>query len=404
MKRWIMHVDMDAFFASVEQRDNPELRGKPVIVGGDSRRGVVATASYEARKFGVHSAMPSLKAHELCPEGIFVRPRFDAYKKASDEIHQIMLHYADAYEPISLDEAFLDISGMGEKYKTLGAIGLAIKKEIYDKVHLVASVGIAPNKFLAKMASDMDKPDGLFIIPYGKEKEILAPLPVRRLWGVGKVTEKRLIASGYKTIADIQNAPPGELESLFGSRGGELRALAFGKDDRPIESERKIKSIGDEETYEHDLTDPEEIDRQIAIHSDIVAQRLRKHDLTARTISLKIRFGSFETVMRSMSREDGTNLQEEIYAMCQELLQRIPIREGIRLIGVTGSNLSSGPRMTSLFSHDWEKREKAARAMDEIQKKFGRQALRKGFWLEEEAKKDSGKEKTRMSEFPPLFS
>ena len=276
---------------------------------------------------------------------------------------------------------------MGEKYKTLGAIGRAIKKEIYDKVHLVASVGIAPNKFLAKMASDMDKPDGLFIIPYGKEKEILAPLPVRRLWGVGKVTEKRLIASGYKTIADIQNAPPGELESLFGSRGGELRALAFGKDDRPIESERKIKSIGDEETYEHDLTDPEEIDRQIAIHSDIVAQRLRKHDLTARTISLKIRFGSFETVMRSMSREDGTNLQEEIYAMCQELLQRIPIREGIRLIGVTGSNLSSGPRMTSLFSHDWEKREKTARAMDEIQKKFGRQALRKGFWLEEEAKK-----------------
>lgn len=177
MKRWIMHVDMDAFFASVEQRDNPELRGKPVIVGGDSRRGVVATASYEARKFGVHSAMPSLKAHELCPGGIFVRPRFDAYKKASDEIHQIMLHYADAYEPISLDEAFLDISGMGEKYKTLGAIGRAIKKEIYDKVHLVASVGIAPNKFLAKMASDMDKPDGLFIIPYGKEKEILAPLP-----------------------------------------------------------------------------------------------------------------------------------------------------------------------------------------------------------------------------------
>lgn len=395
MKRWIMHVDMDAFFASVEQRDNPELRGKPVIVGGDSRRGVVATASYEARKYGVHSAMPSLKAHELCPEGIFVRPRFDAYKKASDEIHQIMLHYADAYEPISLDEAFLDISGMGEKYKTLGAIGRAIKKEIYDKVHLVASVGIAPNKFLAKMASDMDKPDGLFVIPYGKEKEILAPLPVRRLWGVGKVTEKRLIASGYKTIADIQNAPPGELESLFGSRGGELRALAFGKDDRPIESERKIKSIGDEETYEHDLTDPEEIDRQIAIHSDIVAQRLRKHDLTARTISLKIRFGSFETVMRYMSREDGTNLQEEIYAMCQELLQRIPIREGIRLIGVTGSNLSSGPRMTSLFSHDWEKREKAARAMDEIQKKFGRQALRKGFWLEEEAKKDSGKEKNK---------
>lgn len=315
-----------------------------------------------------------------------------------------MLHYADAYEPISLDEAFLDISGMGEKYKTLGAIGRAIKKEIYDKVHLVASVGIAPNKFLAKMASDMDKPDGLFIIPYGKEKEILAPLPVRRLWGVGKVTEKRLIASGYKTIADIQNAPPGELESLFGSRGGELRALAFGKDDRPIESERKIKSIGDEETYEHDLTDPEEIDRQIAIHSDIVAQRLRKHDLTARTISLKIRFGSFETVMRSMSREDGTNLQEEIYAMCQELLQRIPIREGIRLIGVTGSNLSSGPRMTSLFPMTGRNGKRPpARWMRFRRNSAGRRSGRASGWKKKQ-RRTLGRKKTRMSEFPPLFS
>lgn len=186
MKRWIMHVDMDAFFASVEQRDHPELKGTPVIVGGLSKRGVVATASYEARKFGVHSAMPISKARELCPNGNFVVPRFDAYKEASDKVHEIMLHYADTYEPISLDEAFLDISGMGSHYPTLGAIGRAIKKEIKEKTELIASVGIAPNKFLAKMASDMKKPDGLCIIPYGKEKGILRPLPVRRLWGVGK--------------------------------------------------------------------------------------------------------------------------------------------------------------------------------------------------------------------------
>ncbi len=215
MRRWIMHVDMDAFFASVEQRDFPELRGKPVIVGGKSRRGVVATASYEARRFGVHSAMPITKARELCPHGVFVVPRFDAYREASEEIHEIMLHYADAYEPISLDEAFLDISGMGSQYPTLGAIGRAIKKEIYEKVHLVASVGIGPNKFLAKMASDMEKPDGLTIIPYGKEKEILAPLPVRRLWGVGEVTEKKLLAAGYRLIKDIQDADPRRLKDLL---------------------------------------------------------------------------------------------------------------------------------------------------------------------------------------------
>ena len=218
MRRWIMHVDMDAFFASVEQRDHPELRGKPVIVGGPGKRGVVATASYEARRFGVHSAMPGSKARELCPQGIFVTPRFDAYKEASDRVHEIMLHYADTYEPISLDEAFLDISGMGTHYPTLGSIGRAIKAEILEKTHLVASVGIAPNKFLAKMASDMDKPDGLFIIPYGKEKEILAPLPVRRLWGVGKVTEAKLLDAGFRTIGDMQRALVADL-SFLGNQG-----------------------------------------------------------------------------------------------------------------------------------------------------------------------------------------
>ena len=175
MRRWIMHVDMDAFYASVEQRDNPAFRGKPVIVGGLSKRGVVATASYEARRFGVHSAMPASRAHLLCPDGIFVKPRMEVYKAVSEEIHEIMLHYAVAIEPISLDEAFMDISGLCSRYKTLGEVGRAIKKEIFGKVGLVASVGIAPNKFLAKMASDMDKPDGLFIIPYGKEAEVLAP-------------------------------------------------------------------------------------------------------------------------------------------------------------------------------------------------------------------------------------
>lgn len=383
MRRWIMHVDMDAFFASVEQRDDPALQGKPVIVGGKSRRSVVATASYEARAFGVHSAMPLSQARRLCPHGCFVAPRFEAYREASDAIHQVMLHYADAYEPISLDEAFLDISGMGNQYPTLGAIGRAIKEEIRSAVHLTASVGIAPNKFLAKMASDMKKPDGLCIIPYGREREVLAPLPVRRLWGVGEVTEKKLLAAGFRTIADIQEAPPEKLSALLGNQGPLLKDLSFGIDDRPVVSSRQVKSIGDESTYEYDLTDRQKIDREIAIHSDIVAQRLRRHDLAARTISLKIRFASFKTIMRSLSLEEGTNLQETIDSTCQTLLSRIPLTEGIRLIGVTASNLGAPLSIPSLFSDEEDKRSRAAKAMDSIQQKYGRKALQKGFWLEE---------------------
>lgn len=383
MRRWIMHVDMDAFFASVEQRDDPALQGKPVIVGGKSRRSVVATASYEARAFGVHSAMPLSQARRLCPHGCFVAPRFEAYREASDAIHQVMLHYADAYEPISLDEAFLDISGMGNQYPTLGAIGRAIKEEIRSAVHLTASVGIAPNKFLAKMASDMKKPDGLCIIPYGREREVLAPLPVRRLWGVGEVTEKKLLAAGFRTIADIQEAPPEKLSALLGNQGTLLKDLSFGIDDRPVVSSRQVKSIGDESTYEYDLTDRQKIDREIAIHSDIVAQRLRRHDLAARTISLKIRFASFKTIMRSLSLEEGTNLQETIDSTCQTLLSRIPLTEGIRLIGVTASNLGAPLSIPSLFSDAEDKHARAAKAMDSIQQKYGRKALQKGFWLEE---------------------
>lgn len=383
MRRWIMHVDMDAFFASVEQRDDPALQGKPVIVGGKSRRSVVATASYEARAFGVHSAMPLSQAKRLCPHGCFVAPRFEAYREASDAIHQVMLHYADAYEPISLDEAFLDISGMGNQYPTLGAIGRAIKEEIRSAVHLTASVGIAPNKFLAKMASDMKKPDGLCIIPYGREREVLAPLPVRRLWGVGEVTEKKLLAAGFRAIADIQEAPLEKLSALLGNQGTLLKDLSFGIDDRPVVSSRQVKSIGDESTYEYDLTDRQKIDREIAIHSDIVAQRLRRHDLAARTISLKIRFASFKTIMRSLSLEEGTNLQETIDSTCQTLLSRIPLTEGIRLIGVTASNLGAPLSIPSLFSDEEDKRARATKAMDSIQQKYGRKALQKGFWLEE---------------------
>lgn len=386
MRRWIMHVDMDAFFASIEQREHPEWKGQPVIVGGLSGRGVVSTASYEARRYGVHSAMPMSRARALCPEGIFVKPHFELYKKTSDEIHQIMLHYAAAIEPISLDEAFMDITGMGKQYPTLGAIGRAIKAEIFKKTRLVASAGIAPNKFLAKMASDMDKPDGLTIIPYGREKEILAPLPIRRLWGVGAATERRLTEAGFRTIGDIQRAAPGAVEMAVGSQAALLRALADGIDDRPVRPVREVKSIGDEETYEHDLTDTAEIRRRIAIHSDVVARRLRKKHLAARTVSLKVRFSSFLTVMRSLSFEEATNLQEDIEEAALRLLERIPRTEAVRLTGVTCSNLSPEIDSPSLFPDRRTALRKAARAVDAIQEKYGETAIRKGFYLEENKK------------------
>lgn len=386
MRRWIMHVDMDAFFASIEQREHPEWKGKPVIVGGLSGRGVVSTASYEARRYGVHSAMPMSRARALCPEGIFVKPHFELYKKTSDEIHQIMLHYAAAIEPISLDEAFMDITGMGKQYPTLGAIGRAIKAEIFEKTRLVASAGIAPNKFLAKMASDMDKPDGLTIIPYGREKAILAPLPIRRLWGVGAATERRLTEAGFRTIGDIQRAAPGAVEMAVGSQAALLRALADGIDDRPVRPVREVKSIGDEETYEHDLTDTAEIRRRIAIHSDVVARRLRKKHLAARTVSLKVRFSSFLTVMRSLSFEEATNLQEDIEEAALRLLERIPRTEAVRLTGVTCSNLSPEIDSPSLFPDRRTALRKAARTVDAIQEKYGETAIRKGFYLEEPPK------------------
>ena len=367
-RSWIMHVDMDAFYASVEQRDNPDYRGKPVIVGGNTKRSVVATASYEARKFGVHSAMSIMLARRKCPTGIFVTPRFTVYKKISKEIHEIMLHYAETIEPLSLDEAFMDISGMGSQYKTLDNIGTAIKKEIKEKVGLIASVGIAPN-----------------IIPYGKEASTLKLLPVRKLWGVGHITEKKLLQSGFKTIGDIQQVDITKLAKIVGNQAKRLKNLSLGIDHRPIVSKRIIKSISDESTYETDLNDIHEISKQISLHSDIVAKRLRAHNLSAATITLKIKFASFKSISRSMSLIDPTCLASEIDMVAQKLLQRMAIKEGVRLIGVTGSHLTKTMEMMNLFSDRKERYNKVASVVDEIQHKYGEMAIRRGIWLEDES-------------------
>ena len=313
MRRWIMHVDMDAFFASIEQLDHPEYKGHPVIVGGLSSRGVVATCSYEARKFGVHSAMPISRAKKLCPDGIYVYPRMDRYKEVSHQIFSIMKEFTPYIEPLSIDEAFLEVSGMSTMYSGPKALGRAIKDRVYEKTGLIISAGLAPNKFLAKLASDLDKPDGLVVIPYGREKDILAPLPIKRIWGVGPHTEKRLKAGGFHLMRHIQALPDeSSLIPLVGNQARRIWELANGIDDRPVETDRKIQSIGAEETYEEDLTDGSAIELEFRYFANRLSKRLRKRNLLGHTVSIKVRYDDFTTVSRQ-KRLDTPSDHEHVF-------------------------------------------------------------------------------------------
>lgn len=313
MRRWIMHVDMDAFFASIEQLDHPEYKGHPVIVGGLSSRGVVATCSYEARKFGVHSAMPISRAKKLCPDGIYVYPRMDRYKEVSHQIFSIMREFTPHIEPLSIDEAFLEVSGMSTMYSGPKALGRAIKDRVFEKTGLIISAGLAPNKFLAKLASDLDKPDGLVVIPYGREKEILAPLPIKRIWGVGPRTEKILKNGGFHLMRHIQALPDERsLIPLVGNQARRIWELANGIDDRPVETDRKIQSIGAEETYEEDLTDGSAIELEFRYFANRLSKRLRKRNLLGHTVSIKVRYDDFTTVSRQ-KRLDTPSDHEHVF-------------------------------------------------------------------------------------------
>ena len=313
MRRWIMHVDMDAFFASIEQLDHPEYKGHPVIVGGLSSRGVVATCSYEARKFGVHSAMPISRAKKLCPYGIYVYPRMDRYKEVSHQIFSIMKEFTPYIEPLSIDEAFLEVSGMSTMYSGPKALGRAIKDRVYEQTGLIISAGLAPNKFLAKLASDLDKPDGLVVIPYGREKEILAPLPIKRIWGVGPHTEKRLKAGGFHLIRHIQALPDERsLIPIVGNQARRIWELANGIDERPVETDRKIQSIGAEETYEEDLVDGSAIELEFRYFANRLSKRLRKRNLLGHTVSIKVRYDDFTTVSRQ-KRLDTPSDHEHVF-------------------------------------------------------------------------------------------
>ena len=391
-----MHVDMDAFFASIEQLDHPEYKGHPVIVGGLSSRGVVATCSYEARKFGVHSAMPISRAKKLCPDGIYVYPRMDRYKEVSHQIFSIMKEFTPHIEPLSIDEAFLEVSGMSTMYSGPKALGRAIKDRVFEETGLIISAGLAPNKFLAKLASDLDKPDGLVVIPYGREKEILAPLPIKRIWGVGPHTEKRLKAGGFHLMRHIQALPDERsLIPILGNQARRIWELANGIDDRPVETDRKIQSIGAEETYEEDLTDGSTIELEFRYFANRLSKRLRKRNLLGHTVSIKVRYDDFTTVSRQ-KRLDTPSDHEHVFfetalLLWNKLMQDKTSKQlkgvtfmdppgPIRLLGLTVSGLDEDvPMQDSLFeSPKNETENKLAGVLDSLESKFGETAVMSG--------------------------
>lgn len=411
-----MHVDMDAFFASIEQLDHPEYKGHPVIVGGLSSRGVVATCSYEARKFGVHSAMPISRAKKLCPNGIYVYPRMNRYKEVSHQIFSVMKEFTPYIEPLSIDEAFLEVSGMSTMYSGPKALGRAIKDRVYEETGLIISAGLAPNKFLAKLASDLDKPDGLVVIPYGREKEVLAPLPIKRIWGVGPHTEKRLKSGGFHLMRHIQELPDeSSLIPLVGNQARRIWELANGIDERPIEIDRKIQSIGAEETYEEDLISGSAIELEFRYFANRLSKRLRKRNLLGQTVSIKVRYDDFTTVSRQKRLDTPSDHEHVFYETALILWNKLMQDKGtkkdvevlgattkvksthfqpnsfdgitftnppgpIRLLGLTISGLDEEvPMQDSLFeSPKNETENKLAGVLDSLESKFGETAIMSG--------------------------
>ncbi|UCE50303.1 MAG: DNA polymerase IV [Phycisphaerales bacterium] len=381
--RQIIHVDMDAFYASIEQLDNAELRGKAVIVGGDpKRRGVVSAASYQARKFGVHSAMPMAQALRLCPEAIVLPVRMERYVEFSRQIHAIFQKYTPQIEPISLDEAFLDVTGSLRLFGSAELIGRAIKDQIREELHLVASVGIAPNKFLAKLASDLGKPDGFVVITEQDKQQVLDPLPVARMWGVGKVTQKALEAQGIDTLKQLRETPAEILRGIFGEQTGHVLRLAQGIDDRQVESSREAKSISSERTFATDITDKNILLSVLLDQVEDVAHRLRRNNLEAKTITLKLRYEDFRTITRSRTFADPTDVTSVLWQQARQALLKWHKKSAgaLRLLGFGVSGLQkTGSGQRQLFSEpDQERQQRLDKTFDQIRGKFGRDALRRG--------------------------
>ncbi|MBN4053240.1 DNA polymerase IV [bacterium AH-315-L15] len=378
----ILHVDMDAFYASIEEREQASLRGKPVIVGGSPKgRGVVAAANYKARAFGVHSAMPSSKAFRICPEAVFLPPRIHYYTEVSEQIQSIFKAYTPRVEPLSLDEAFLDVCGSEACFGSAETIGLEIKVRIREEIRLCASVGIAPNKFVAKVASDLGKPDGFVVVRSDDIQDFLDPLPVGRLWGVGKASDRVLAQIGIRTIAQLRRQSRPLLHNLFGKWGDQLWELAHGRDARPVIPDREAKSISHETTFEKDLHDVALLRSTLVALTEQVAWRLRRYNLRARTVEVKIRFSDFKTITRSKTLVQATHTTQDLVSLAIGLLHKhLPKKHlGIRLIGMGASQLATGaPVQGELFLDEAaQKQQRLDAAADRIQAKYGTSALKR---------------------------
>ncbi len=374
----IIHVDMDCFFAAVEVKDNPDLAGKPVIVGAlPGTRGVVAACSYEARKFGIHSAMPVSTAYRLCPQGVYLEPHGRRYGEESDHIHGIFRRFTPLVEPISVDEAFLDVAGSHRMFGTSERIGREIKRLVREETGLTASVGIAPSKFVAKIASDLEKPDGFVVVREDEVLDFLAPLDVSRIWGVGKVTGKKLAALGIHTVADLRAYPAEELERMFGVHGLHLHLLAHGVDNRTVEVESERKQVSNEHTFPVDEGDRAAVEAVLLHLADKVAGRLLAKGLRGRTITLKLRDETFLTVTRARTFDRRIVAAEDIYREGLDLFRHEDLHgRRVRLIGIGVSGFEADDQI-SLFAGDDEgdRKLKVDKVMARIRDRFGRDAI-----------------------------
>jgi len=386
--RSIIHLDMDAFYASVEQADNPDLKGKPVIVGGSSMRGVVSAASYEAREYEIHSAMPIAQAMKLCPHGVFLPVRMQRYKEISSRVFAIFEKYTPLVEPLSLDEAFLDVTGSGRLFGTAEEIARQIRREVFAETGLTVSAGVAASKLVAKIASDINKPDGLTIVPAGKEAEFLAPLPIKRLWGAGRKTQEALGMLGVKTIGDIAGLSLELLEQKFGKHGISLHRAAHGQDERDVETEHETKSVGHEYTFDNDLLELQTIRRELLELAVMVAKRLRRYKFGGRTITLKVKYFDFRQITRSVTITAPTADGKRIYEEVLQLLKKTDAgKNPIRLLGisVSGLTINRSAQQQSLFQQmpAGRKRDEINKALDRIQEKYGVTAILPGRLLGE---------------------
>jgi len=384
MARHVLHVDMDAFYAAVEQRDDPTLRGRPVLVGGDRRRGVVTSASYEARMFGIHSAMPMAAAIARCPGAVVVRGRMDHYVAASRQIRQIFRRFTPLVEPLSLDEAFLDVTASTALFGPPPEIAEQVRQAVRTETGLTASAGVAPNKFIAKIASDLAKPDGLVVVPPDAVEAFLHPLPVRHLWGVGRVTEAALHRLGYRTLGDLAVAEPARLARHVGAGAGALQQWARGIDDRPVRPDRNAKSMGEEETLDRDRPAGELLPYLLA-DAESIARRLRAHVRRARTVTLKVKLAhppGPRTLTRRHTLAEPTADEAVLFAVARRLLGGLALgSRRVRLVGLAVENLLAGDGdQLALFATERSaaaRRAALARAVDELVRRFGAATIRR---------------------------